>query len=144
MKIIIGNDHAGVELKQNLVKYLEEKGNEVINVGTDTHESVDYPDIAEAVGKLVLENKDSLGIIVCGTGIWISIAANKLKGIRAALCHNELTARLARQHNDANIISLGARIIGEDLAKACVEAFLETEFEGGRHLRRVCKIDEVC
>ena len=144
MKIIIGNDHAGVELKQNLVKYLEEKGNEVINVGTDTHESVDYADIAEAVGKLVLENKDSLGIIVCGTGIGISIAANKLKGIRAALCHNELTARLARQHNDANIISLGARIIGEDLAKACVDAFLETEFEGGRHLRRVCKIDEVC
>ena len=144
MKIIIGNDHAGVELKQNLVKYLEEKGNEVINVGTDTHESVDYLDIAEAVGKLVLENKDSLGIIVCGTGIGISIAANKLKGIRAALCHNELTARLARQHNDANIISLGARIIGEDLAKACVDAFLETEFEGGRHLRRVCKIDEVC
>ena len=144
MKIIIGNDHAGVELKQNLVKYLQEKGNEVINVGTDTHESGDYPDIAEAVGKLVLENKDSLGIIVCGTGIGISIAANKLKGIRAALCHNELTARLARQHNDANIISLGARIIGEDLAKACVDAFLETEFEGGRHLRRVCKIDEVC
>ena len=144
MKIIIGNDHAGVELKQNLVKYLEEKGNEVINVGTDTHESVDYLDIAEAVGKLVLENKDSLGIIVCGTGIGISIAANKLKGIRAALCHNELTAKLARQHNDANIISLGARIIGEDLAKACVDAFLETEFEGGRHLRRVCKIDEVC
>ena len=144
MKIIIGNDHAGVELKQNLVKYLQEKGNEVINVGTDNNESVDYPDIAEAVGKLVLENKDSLGIIVCGTGIGISIAANKLKGIRAALCHNELTARLARQHNDANIISLGARIIGEDLAKACVDAFLETEFEGGRHLRRVCKIDEVC
>ena len=144
MKIIIGNDHAGVELKQNLVKYLQEKGNEVINVGTDTHEAFDYPDIAEAVGKLVLENKDSLGIIVCGTGIGISIAANKLKGIRAALCHNELTARLARQHNDANIISLGARIIGEDLAKACVDAFLETEFEGGRHLRRVCKIDEVC
>ena len=91
-----------------------------------------------------MENKDSLGIIVCGTGIGISIAANKLKGIRAALCHNELTAKLARQHNDANIISLGARIIGEDLAKACVDAFIETGFEGGRHLRRVCKIDEVC
>ena len=140
MKIIIGNDHAGVELKQNLVKYLQEKGNKVINVGTDTHESVDYPDIAEAVGKLVLENKDSLGIIVCGTGIGISIAANKLKGIRAALCHNELTARLARQHNDANIISIPARYTSIQQAVEMVETFLNTNFEGGRHATRVNKI----
>ena len=141
MKIIIGNDHAGVDLKKSLVKYLEDKGNEVVNVGTDTNESVDYPDIAGLVASLVLENKNSLGIVICGTGIGISIAANKVKGIRAALCSNELMARLARQHNDANIISLGARIIGEDLAKVCVDAFIETEFEAGRHLRRVNKIE---
>ena len=141
MKIIIGNDHAGVDLKKSLVKYLEDKGNEVVNVGMDTNESVDYPDIAGLVASLVLENKNSLGIVICGTGIGISIAANKVKGIRAALCSNELMARLARQHNDANIISLGARIIGEDLAKVCVDAFIETEFEAGRHLRRVNKIE---
>ncbi len=93
------------------------------------------------MASLVLENKNSLGIVICGTGIGISIAANKVKGIRAALCSNELMARLARQHNDANIISLGARIIGEDLAKVCVDAFIETEFEAGRHLRRVNKIE---
>ena len=141
MKIIIGNDHAGVDLKKSLVKYLEDKGNEVVNVGTDTHESVDYPDIAGLVASLVLENKNSLGIVICGTGIGISIAANKVKGIRAALCSNELMARLARQHNDANIISLGARIIGEDLAKVCVDAGIDTEFEDSRHLRRVNKIE---
>ena len=108
MKIIIGNDHAGVEFKNTIMKHLEEQGHEVVNVGTNTLDSVDYPDIAKSVAEKVLEEEGNLGIIICGTGIGISIAANKVEGIRAALCHNEFTARMARLHNNANIVSLGA------------------------------------
>ena len=142
MKLVIGNDHAGVELKKKLVKALKGRGHEIINVGTDSLESVDYPDIAALVGEKVLDGKAEYGILICGTGIGISIAANKIKGIRAALVHNEFTARLARLHNDANVIALGARVIGDELGLACVETFINTEFEGGRHARRVDKIEK--
>ena len=142
MKIVIGNDHAGVEFKNKIMQALRSKGHEIINVGTDTLDSVDYPDIAKEVSKKIINKEANFGILICGTGIGISIAANKIKGIRAALCHNEYTARLSRLHNDANIIALGARVLGEDLGLACVETFINTEFEGGRHARRVGKIEQ--
>ena len=141
MKLVIGNDHAGVEFKKTILKHLESQGHEVINVGVDVVESVDYPDIAKEVSKKIVDNEAQFGILICGTGIGISIAANKVEGIRAALCHNEFTAKLCRQHNNANIIALGARVIGDELAKACVDVFLNTEFEGGRHANRVNKIE---
>lgn len=142
MKIVIGNDHAGVDLKNKVKEELRKKGHEVINVGTDTLDSVDYPDIAVLASEKVLSGEAQFGILICGTGIGISIAANKIKGIRAALAHNEFTAKLSRLHNDANIIALGARVLGDSLAIACVEAFINTEFEGGRHARRVGKIEK--
>lgn len=141
MKLVIGNDHAGVDLKNTIKEHLRKQGYEVINVGTDTLDSVDYPDIARKVSEVVLDGKAQYGILICGTGIGISISANKVEGIRAALAHNEFTARLSRLHNDANIIALGARVIGDELAKACVDTFIATEFEGGRHARRVGKIE---
>lgn len=141
MKIVIGNDHAGVEFKQTILKHLENQGYEVINVGTDSLDSVDYPDIAKEVSKIVLSGEAKFGILICGTGIGISIAANKIEGIRAALSHNEFTARLSRLHNNANIVALGARVIGDELGKAIVDTFITTEFEGGRHARRVEKIE---
>ena len=110
-------------------------------MGVDVVESVDYPDIAKEVTKKIVDNEAQFGILICGTGIGISIAANKVEGIRAALCHNEFTAKLSRQHNNANIIALGARVIGDELGKACVDVFLNTEFEGGRHANRVSKIE---
>ncbi len=142
MKIVIGNDHAGVDLKNKVKEELRKKGHEVINVGTDTLDSVDYPDIAVLASEKVLSGEAQFGILICGTGIGISIAANKIKGIRAALAHNEFTAKLSRLHNDANIIALGARVLGDSLAIACVETFINTEFEGGRHARRVGKIEK--
>ena len=141
MKIAIGNDHAGVEFKNKIMQELRSKGYEVVNVGTDTLDSVDYPDVAKEVSEKVINGEVNFGILICGTGIGISIAANKIKGIRAALCHNEYTARQARLHNDANILALGARVIGDELGKAIVKTFLNTEFEGGRHARRVSKIE---
>ena len=138
MKIIIGNDHAGVEFKNTIMKHLEEQGHEVVNVGTDT---LDYPDIAKSVAEKVLAEEGNLGIIICGTGIGISIAANKVEGIRAALCHNEFTARMARLHNNANIVALGARVIGDELGKAIVDTFITTEFSNEeRHIKRIEKI----
>ncbi|MBF4806351.1 MAG: ribose 5-phosphate isomerase B [Pseudoleptotrichia goodfellowii] len=142
MKIAIGNDHAGVDLKHKIVEFLRKKGHEVTNVGTDTLDSVDYPDIAKEVAEKVLSGEAKYGVLICGTGIGISISANKVKGIRAALAHNEFTARLSRLHNDANIIALGARVLGDELAAVCVDTFINTEFEGGRHARRVRKIEE--
>ena len=141
MKIAIGNDHAGVEFKNKIMQELRSKGYEIVNMGTDTLDSVDYPDFAKEVSEKVLKGEVKFGILICGTGIGISIAANRIKGIRAALCHNEYTAKLARLHNDANIIALGARVLGIDLGLACIEAFVNTEFEGGRHARRVGKIE---
>lgn len=144
MKIAIGNDHAGTSFKEELVTFLVNNGHEVINCGTDTDSSVDYPDFAKVVSNLVLEKKADFGVLICGTGIGISIAANKISGIRAALCTNEICARLAREHNNANIIAFGARVTGVDLAKSCLKAFLSAEFEGGRHSRRVNKIEGCC
>lgn len=138
-KLVIGGDHAGLELKKILIEALEADNCEVIDCGTFSTESVDYPDFAEKVATIVLQHK-IMGIIICGTGIGISIAANKIPGIRAALCYNLETARLAREHNDANIIALGARMLDTQLAIDIVRTFLVTEFAAGRHQRRVDKI----
>lgn len=142
MKIVIGNDHSGVEYKNQIVEYLISKGIEVINVGTDFINSVDYPDIAQEATKIYLEGKADFGILICGTGIGISIAANKVEGIRAALVNNEICARLSREHNNANFLVLGARVTGIELAKSCIDAFLNSEFEGGRHRMRVDKLEK--
>lgn len=142
MKLAIGCDHAGFDLKQHIIDYLQAQGHEVTDCGTFSRESVDYPDIAEQVAAEVLQ-KFIPGIIICGTGIGISIAANKISGIRAALCDNPYTARLAREHNDANILALGARVIGPGLAVALVETFLNTPFQAGRHQQRVEKINQI-
>ena len=141
MKVVIGNDHAGVEFKNQLKEYIESKGIEVINIGVDTLDSVDYPDIAKSVCKKVLDKEADFGVLICGTGIGISIAANKVKGIRAALVHNEVTARLSKQHNNANVIVFGARVLGIEVAKSSFDAYLEAKFEGGRHQNRVNKIE---
>lgn len=144
-KIFIGNDHAGKDLKDFIVGFLKEnyKDIEVINLGVDSYESCDYPDYALAVSLEVIKNEDSLGILICGTGIGMSITANKLKGIRAALCYNSTAAKLARLHNNANILCLGQRIIGPELAKDIVNTFINTEFEGNRHLNRINKISKI-
>lgn len=139
MKIAIGSDHAGFELKQAICSKLKEQGYSMIDCGTDSLESVDYPDIAAAVAEIVLQQKIP-GIIICGTGIGISIAANKFPGIRAALCTSEYTARLARQHNDANILAIGARVTAASYAWEIINTFIETEYEAGRHSQRVEKI----
>ena len=140
MKIAIGNDHGGVALKQHLVRYLEGKGFEVVNFGSDVTESTDYPIYAERVGRAVVSGECDRGILICGTGIGISISANKLHGVRCALCSEPVSAQLARQHNDANIVAMGARTIGPVMAEGIVDVFLNTEFQGGRHQRRVDKI----
>lgn len=140
MTIYLGSDHGGFELKEALKAYLADEAHLVIDQGTYSLESVDYPDYAKAVGEAVLADEGSLGIVICGTGIGISIAANKLKGIRAALCSEEFSARMARRHNNANVLALGGRTTGVELAKSIVDAFLSAEFEGDRHARRVEKI----
>lgn len=135
----IGCDHAAVDLKNLLAKTMADQGITVVDHGTMTSESCDYPDIAHDLCAAV-ENEDSSGVLICGTGIGMSMAANRHPGIRAALCTTELHARLSRQHNNANVLCLGARMTGVELAKAILEAFLTTAFDGGRHLRRVRKI----
>ena len=137
--IHIGCDHAALDLKNIIIRQLEERGLTVTDHGTYTPESCDYPDIAHDVAQAV-EKETGTGILLCGTGIGMSMAANHHKGIRAALCTTELHAKFARRHNDANILCLGARMTGVELAKAIVEAFLTTGFEGGRHKRRIDKI----
>ena len=137
--IHIGCDHAALDLKNIIIRQLEERGLTVTDHGTYTPESCDYPDIAHDVAQAV-EKEHGTGILLCGTGIGMSMAANHHKGIRAALCTTELHAKFARRHNDANILCLGARMTGVELAKAIVEAFLTTGFEGGRHKRRIDKI----
>ncbi len=141
-KLVIGGDHAGLELKRILIEALEADNYEILDCGTFSAESVDYPDFAQKVATVVLQHK-IMGIIICGTGIGISIAANKIPGIRAALCYNLETARLAREHNDANIIALGARMLDDQLAIDIVKTFLVTEFAAGRHQRRVDKITQM-
>ena len=140
MKLAIGNDHAGPEMKFELAEYLESKGHEVINFGTDTTESVDYPDIAVKVADAVLSGEAEKGVLICGTGIGISLAANKINGIRAACVSEPVSASLAVRHNNANIICFGARIVDVETAKEILDAFFGSEFEGGRHQRRVDKI----
>ncbi|MBE6682416.1 MAG: ribose 5-phosphate isomerase B [Ruminococcaceae bacterium] len=136
-KIYIGCDHAALHMKNDIIGYLNDKGYDVEDLGPYTPESVDYPEYAEKVGKEVVSDKGSLGILICGTGIGMSLAANKVKGVRAAACSEVYSAKLTRQHNDANILCLGARVIGIETAKMMVDAFVETDFEGGRHKRRV-------
>ena len=140
MKIAIAADHGGFELKGVIIDHLTKKGYEMVNLGTDTADSVDYSDYAEKCAEQVLSGEVSFGIVVCGTGIGISIAANKINGIRCALCHSPETAALAKQHNNANIISLGGRTTTDEMALKIVDAFMDAEFEGGRHQRRVDKI----
>jgi len=137
MKIAIGNDHAAVALKHHVVKYLEEKGHEVINFGIDVVERTDYPVRGAAVARAVASGEAERGIVICGTGVGISIAANKVRGIRCACVSEPVSARLCRAHNNCNMIAFGERIIGVQAAEAIVDAFLETEHEGGRHAERV-------
>ena len=144
MKIIIGNDHASPEMKKQLVRYLEELGHEVVNFGVDTDESCNYPEIGEIVGRAVAAGQADCGILICGTGVGISIAANKVKGVRAAVCSETTTARLVKQHNNANIIAFGSRVVGLETAKDIVKTYLEAEFEGGgRHQLRIDMLHEI-
>ncbi|WP_425378203.1 ribose 5-phosphate isomerase B [Spiroplasma endosymbiont of Polydrusus pterygomalis] len=143
MKIVIGNDHTGTEMKNAIVKYLTEQKHQIINLGTDSVMAVDYPDIGQAVGERVIQEQDSIGIVICGTGIGISIAANKIKDIRAALCNETVLAKLAREHNNANVLALGARIIANQNAIWIVEMFLNTAFDAGRHNLRVDKLNKL-
>ena len=138
--VAIANDHAGVALKQLLLAEVTALGFAPLDLGTNSSDSVDYPDYGDLVAKAVLDKRAAFGIAICGSGIGISIAANRHKGIRAALCSSGLAAELARQHNDANVLCLGARLISKDEAKECVKRFLTTAFEGGRHQRRVEKL----
>jgi ribose 5-phosphate isomerase B len=138
--IALGSDHAGLAIKREVASKLSMLGRKFIDLGTNSDASVDYPDFAAAVSEGVAAGQHELGILVCGTGIGMSIAANKVPGIRAALCDNELEAQLARAHNDANVLCLGGRIVGPALAGAIVERFLTTSFEGGRHQGRLDKI----
>ena len=143
MKIAIGNDHVAVEMKKHITKYLEEKGHEIVNFGTDSTERCDYPVYGKKVAEAVASGDCERGILICGTGIGISLAANKVKGIRAAVCSEAYTARLTRQHNDANIIAFGARVVGTVTAEMIVDEFLNTEYEGGRHQRRIDMITAI-
>ena len=138
-KVFLASDHAGFELKNELKEAIKGLGYEVVDLGTNDKNSVDYPDYAHLLASKLEPN--CYGVLVCGTGIGISIAANRHENVRCALCHDEFTSRLAREHNDANVIAFGARVIGAGVAISAVEAFLKTEFAGGRHERRVKKIE---
>lgn len=138
--VAIGSDHAGFALKQQLAEHLRERGIAVHDLGAHDEARVDYPDFGNAVSRAVLDGVAPLGIVVCGTGIGISISCNRHKGIRCALAHDITTARLAREHNDANVLALGARIVGLEVARDCVDTFLATAFAGGRHGDRVAKL----
>ena len=144
MKLVIGNDHAGVEMKYELTVYLQNKGYEVINVGTDSTEAFDYPIAGYKVGKAVAEGNADLGVLICGTGVGISLAANKVHGIRACVCSDPTTARLSREHNNTNVIAFGARIIGMETAKHILDEWLNAKYAGSeRHHRRVAMITEI-
>jgi ribose 5-phosphate isomerase B len=142
--LMIGADHAGFELKETILKTLSAKGLRLEDVGTFSNESVDYPDFAIKVARAVADGRAKSGILICGTGIGMSITANRLSGVRAALCNDLYTARMSRAHNNANILALGSRVVGPGLAQAIVQTFLETPFEKGRHLRRVKKMEDGC
>ncbi len=137
MKIGIGCDHSALDMKEEIIGHLKEKGYEITDFGTYTKDSTDYPIYAEKVARAVASGEQELGILICGTGMGMCLAANKVKGIRACVCSEPYTAKLSRLHNNANILCFGARVIGPELAKMITDTFLEAEFEGGRHARRV-------
>ena len=143
MKIGIGNDHSAVEMKREVMKFLQDLGYEVVNYGTDSTESCSYPVYGEKVARAVVAKEVDLGIVICGTGVGISLAANKVKGIRAVVCSEPYSARLSRQHNNTNILAFGARVVGIELAKMIIEEWLNAEFEGGRHQERVNMIMDI-
>lgn len=143
MRIGIGNDHSALELKAEIIELLEARGHEVVDYGTNSAESCDYPIYGEKVGRAVVSGEVDKGILICGTGLGISLAANKVKGVRAAVCSDPFTAKMSRAHNDCNILAFGARVVGAELAKMIVETWLDTEFEGGRHQRRVDLIIDI-
>jgi ribose 5-phosphate isomerase B len=143
MLIAIGSDHAGFALKQHLVRTLERLGHDVKDLGTDSEEPIDYPPICAAVGREVAAGRADRGIVLGGSGQGEQISANKVKGVRAALCNDLYTARLSRQHNDANVLSMGGRIVANGLADEILELWLDTDFEGGRHERRLAQIAEI-
>lgn len=138
--VAVACDHGGFALKPAVIEVLREAGLDVLDLGTDSAESVDYPDFGQALAEVVISGRAARGVVICGTGIGISIAANRYPEVRAAVCHDETTARLAREHNDANVLALGARITGPEVAKDCLRAFLRTPFGGERHERRVDKL----
>ena len=143
MKIAIGNDHVAVDMKNQITTYLESLGHEVINMGTDSTERCDYPIYGEKVARAVAEGRAERGIAICGTGVGISLAANRVPGIRAVVCSEPYSAALSRQHNNTNVLSFGARVIGVELAKLIVKSWLDAEFEGGRHAVRVRMLDDI-
>ena len=143
MKIAIACDHGGLNLKNKIITHLTENGYEVVNFGTDTFDSCDYPDYALPAAEAVASGKCDRGILICSTGIGVSIAANKVPGVRCAHCHDTYCAEFTRLHNDANVLALGAKVVGEGYAIKIVDMFLNTEFEGGRHERRVNKISDI-
>lgn len=143
MKVAMGNDHAATELKLEIMEYVKELGHQVVNFGTDTYESCNYPDFGEKVGRAVASGEVDCGILICGTGVGISIAANKVRGVRAGVCSDTATARLIKEHNNANVLAFGARIVGTELAKDIVKAYLEAEFLGGRHQERIDMFAEI-
>ena len=141
MKFYIATDHAGYALKEFTKNYVRELGHEIVDLGPDNADRVDYPDFAKKCAEAVVADEGSFGILICRTGIGISIAANKVKGIRAALCHDAFTASATRAHNDANILCFGERVVGKGVVESMIDAFCSTEFEGGRHSGRVAKIE---
>lgn len=143
MKLAIGSDHVGLELKSIMIDYLEELGHVVTDLGPTNNVRADYPIYGEKVAKEVANNNFDLGILICGTGVGISISANKVKGIRAVVCSEPYTARLSREHNNTNILAFGSRVVGSELAKMIVTEWLEAEFEGGRHAQRVEMISKI-
>jgi len=143
MKYYVATDHAGIDLKNHTCEYLKSKGYEVIDLGPHSKDRVDYPDYAVKLCESVLQDKGSMGVLICGSGIGMSMAANRFAGIRAALCHDAYTAKVARGHNDANVLCLGERIVGIGVAESIIDAWCEGEFEGGRHSGRVDKIEAI-
>lgn len=140
MKVAIGSDHRGFDVKRRLVAMLQQLGHEVFDLGTESSDAVDYPDFAFHVARAVSERRVERGILICGTGIGMCIAANKVTGVRAAACHDSITVEMSRRHNDANVLCLSADLLGEELIERMVRIWLQTEFEAGRHARRVDKI----
>ena len=143
MKIAIGNDHTAIKMKNAIVDHLLERGFDVLNLGTDSPESCDYPVYGEKVGRAVVSGEADLGIAICGTGVGISLAANKVKGIRACVCSEPYTAKLSRMHNDSNVLAFGARVIGIEMAKMITDEWLDAEYQGGRHQRRVDMVMDI-